>query len=738
MGFGDYLVKKGLISKEQHDIALRMQNKKRLLGVIAEEEGYMTAEDVSAVMEESEGRPDIQFGELAVSRGYLTSNQLRYLLDIRTRRKVRIGDILVQKGIISGDVLLHEVMNYESKRKKLNRILICEPTYTVSMLLKRMLAKYGYSVMTVRTGAEAIKAAQETKPHILMTSNVLEDMDGYSLCDRFLNDPATVGVYSILLSGDADKGSIERAFESGINHFLKKPVNEQELVNVILQLEREEGEKRPEKILIVDDSSGARSAIFKELTKVWSNIHMAVNGKEAVAKALQLKPDIITMDVEMPLMDGFQACRELKNHRDTESIPVIMISAHSSMDLRAKGFESGAVEYFTKPFLNGALASFLKMLVESKKISRKEKVLVADDSQVTRHILKYYFTKNGYNVYTADNGEEALTLMDKVVPDILVTDCYMPKLDGFDLAKKVREKGMLRHIPIVMITASASKSDILKGLAAGANDYLAKPFDEAELLARIDSLLKTKSLFEQLERDKAELKKVNEEKNRFLGMAVHDLRNPLGAISGYAHYLISHEVDKETTEKFHRIIADAAGGMTKLVDDLLNISKIDNGAVSLDITVEDLADIVAARVALANIIAREKNIMIHYSPYAEKLVFLFDRHKIEQVVDNLISNAIKFSPHGSNVHVSMNHHAGNVRVAVRDEGPGIPENEHGKVFVAFSKISVRPTGTETSTGLGLAIVSRIVKAHGGDIGFETTAGKGSTFFFTLPKEMGNN
>lgn len=735
MGFGDYLVQKGLIKKEQHGMALRIQNKKRLLGVIAEEEGYMTAEDVSAVMEESEGKPDIQFGELAVSRGYLTSNQLRYLLDIRTRRKVRIGDILVQKGFISGEILLHEVMNYEAKRKKLNRILICEPMHTVAMLLQRMLAKYGYSVTTVKTGAEAIKAALELKPNILMTSNVLEDMDGYSLCSRVLNNPAAVGVHSILLSSDADKDNIDRAFESGINHFIKKPVQEYELVNVILQLEREEAEKRAEKILIVDDSAGARSAIYKELSRAWGNIHMAVNGRDAVTKALQLRPDIITMDVEMPVMDGFQACRELKEHPDTESIPVIMISAHSSMELRARGFDSGAVEYFTKPFQDGTLSSFLRMLMEAKKISRKEKVLVADDSQVTRHILKYYFTKNGYNVYTADNGEEALGLMEKVVPDILVTDCYMPRLDGFDLAKKVREKARLRHIPIVMITASASKTDILKGLAAGANDYLAKPFDEAELLARIDSLLKTKSLFDQLERDKAELKKVNEEKNRFLSMAAHDLRNPLGAISGYASYLVSHVSDEETRVRFLKIIAEAAGGMMKLVDDLLNISKIENGVVALETATGDLAEVVATRVALANILAREKDITIHFSR-DKSYVLPFDKHKVEQVIDNFISNAIKFSPPGKNVYVSLNYDAVNVRVAVRDEGPGIPEKEHNKVFVPFAKISVRPTGNETSTGLGLAIAARIVNAHGGTTGFESEPGRGSVFFFTLPKETG--
>ncbi|VAX17911.1 hypothetical protein MNBD_NITROSPINAE02-621 [hydrothermal vent metagenome] len=733
MGFGENLVKRGLITREQHELALGLQSKNRLVGQIAIEQNYLSEQQVSEVLEYTDGKPDIYFGEAAISMGLLTLNQVRYILDCRTKRKVRIGDILVRIGAISSETLHQEVMRYDAKRKRLRNILVCEPSKTVSLILERWLKKYGYFVHVTRTGEEAYKLAKEIKPDIFMVSSVLEDITGIKLCYKLLSDPSTAGARLILISGRVEPKEIDIAFEVGVNHFLTKPIKEDELINIIYQLEREESDKKPEKILIVDDSPGARMIIFKELSTTWANIYMAKDGKEGVEKAKAILPDIITMDVEMPLMNGLEACRSLKEDPATEDIPVIMISSQTTQESRARGFEVGAVEYFSKPFGPGLLTEFMKMLVEAKKISKREKILIVEDSKITRHILKYFFEKNGFSTTTVPNGVEALVAIPEINPDIIITDCYMPLMDGFTFAREMKKQKERRHIPIIMLTASTAKSDVLKGLAAGASDYISKPFDESELLARVDVHLKNQFLLAQLEEEKEKLQKANEEKDKFIGIAAHDLRNPLVSIKSFASMIASNDYDEETKEKFLEIITTVSEEMLDLLEDLLDISTIESGKVFLNLETHNIGDVVQNRVLISGPMAKNKEITINFLGSLD-IDVVFDLQKIEQVIDNLVSNAIKYTKPGKNIYVSIEDYPTLVKVVVKDEGLGIPDEEISKLFIPFSKLSVKATAGEKSTGLGLSIASKIVKAHSGKIGVESKVDAGSEFYFTLPKK----
>ncbi|MBI5816609.1 MAG: response regulator [Nitrospinae bacterium] len=729
VSFGQHLVDKGLITSEQHEKALQIQNKARLLGEIAVELNYLKPDDVSLTAEYMEINPGVKFGEAAISIGLLNSNQLRYLLDVRTRRKVKIGDIIVENGFLDEETLRKEVISFNARRKRLNKILLCDPSHTITKVLERMLTKYGYEVYKAKSGAEAISVAAAAKPDILMTSIVLPDMEGYDLCNKLMFNSATMGVRMVMLSSDDTVENVEKAFENGINHFLKKPVSENELINIIYQIEREESEKRPEKILVVDDSHGARVVILKELASAGFRVFAAENGREGVEMAKALKPDIITMDVEMPVMDGFAACHALKDDPATEDVPVIIISAKSAPELREKGFAAGAVEYFSKPFKTGRLADYIRILFETRKINKSEKVLVVDDSNVTLHILKYIFRKNGYKVAAAKNAIQAAELLPEFMPDLIVTDCNMPGKDGFEFTRDIKSSQAYRHVPVIMVTASSSSEDILKGLAAGATDYIVKPFDEAELLARAGSHLDNKRLYDEVRKEKEALKKTNALKDRFIGMAAHDLRGPLSSISGFAALL---EEDIPNRAEISSIIKNAADEMIGLIDDLLDISKIESGILDLKRMPYDIVDVVTRRVELFRSLAGRKSIALHIKPHPP-IALWADKVKIQQVIDNILSNAIKYTKPGKNISVEITDAAESAQVAVRDEGVGIPKEELGRVFDGFAKLSSRPTSGEKSTGLGLAIASRIVKAHGGMLGVESEIGVGSVFSFSLPK-----
>lgn len=255
-------------------------------------------------------------------------------------------------------------------------------------------------------------------------------------------------------------------------------------------------------------------------------------------------------------------------------------------------------------------------------------------------------------------------------------------------------------------------------------------FDE---LSRVNNELA--NLQRQMAKANIELARLNEQKNQLLGMAAHDLRNPLGVIMSYAKFLdrIAGVRLDDQERRFLAQIAKSSQFMLRLLEDLLDVSQIESGKLQLNLAPLDLAAAVAGSVELNRMLAGAKNIAIELPPQAAPLWVEADATKIEQVLNNLISNAVKYSPPGTTVGVTLEADAGEVTVRVRDQGQGIPAAELSRLFQPFSKTSVKSTGGEKSTGLGLAITRRIVEGHGGRIGVESRVGEGSRFSFSLPR-----
>jgi signal transduction histidine kinase len=242
------------------------------------------------------------------------------------------------------------------------------------------------------------------------------------------------------------------------------------------------------------------------------------------------------------------------------------------------------------------------------------------------------------------------------------------------------------------------------------------------------------NLQREMAKKNAELQQLNVQKNRLLGMAAHDLRNPLGVILSYAEFLETEAFDalNEEQREFVTTIKDTSEFMLRLVTDLLDVTAIEAGQLKLDRQPADLVRLIQHNVALNRVLAAKKDIAVEFDAPAACPPFALDAGKIEQVLNNLIGNAVKFSHRGTRVQVRLTGGQDVVTVAVADRGQGIPAADLPKLFTPFSKTSVRSTGGEQSTGLGLAIVRRIVEGHGGRIWVESEVGQGSTFFFALP------
>lgn len=262
-----------------------------------------------------------------------------------------------------------------------------------------------------------------------------------------------------------------------------------------------------------------------------------------------------------------------------------------------------------------------------------------------------------------------------------------------------------------------------------------------ESLEDLDQLRKTlietngelSYLTRRYQKANVQLTKLNEQKNHFLGIAAHDLRNPLAAILAYCDFLLE-DMDPEDEERvsFLENIKISSRYMLDLLEDLLDVTQIEAGKLSLDMQEARLIDLVRKNIELNSIIAQRKDISIRLCCHEDLPPVPLDPMKIEQVLNNIISNAVKYSHSGTAVEVSIFRSGDYATLSVKDQGIGIPAKDIDRIFQPFAKLGRQGTAGESSTGLGLAIVQKIILGHKGRIWVESTEGEGTTFYFTLP------
>ena len=365
---------------------------------------------------------------------------------------------------------------------------------------------------------------------------------------------------------------------------------------------------------------------------------------------------------------------------------------------------------------------------------KNRKVLLVDDDRLNIRILSGILKPEGLALSEACSGESAIEEYERFLPDLVLLDVVMPGIDGFETCRRLKQKHGPHCAPVIFITAKSDTSDVVEGLAAGGVDYLPKPFRPKEALARIRIHLQNRMLHEQQTKLVEQLKRANADKNRLMGMAAHDLRNPLASIRALAEFLSDGTVGPMTAEQLDLIktIHDASQSMLTLVNELLDFSVIESGELKVHPVKTSLGELIAKSVELTNINAVKKGTRVEFARDATGENIPIDQEKIKQVVDNLLSNAVKFSPSNSVIRVTLQARPDHVTVSVRDQGPGIPDGDRDKLFKDFGRTSVKPTAGEKSTGLGLAICKKIIVAHQGDICADNEPDGGCTFKFTLP------
>ncbi|MBF0587919.1 MAG: response regulator [Magnetococcales bacterium] len=354
------------------------------------------------------------------------------------------------------------------------------------------------------------------------------------------------------------------------------------------------------------------------------------------------------------------------------------------------------------------------------------KILVVEDEKSNIDLLVGLLSER-FRIKVAKNGRQGLERVRANAPDLILLDIMLPEMDGFEVCKRLKADPATQQIPIIFITGLDNPEEETRGLEAGAVDFIRKPFNPNVVLARIDTQL-------ELQRQRRDLEALSELKNRFLGMAAHDMRNPLNAICGLSDLMINMEMKSEERTKFITTINNVGNQMLQLINDLLDVTVIESGSFNMERERDDLGALVQERIDILKVTAGLKEVTIE-AEIKQTDTARFDRSRMRQVVDNLLGNAIKFSSEGSSITVRAGTEEGKVYFQVVDRGPGIPKEEQGRLFDAFQKLSTRPTAGEKGAGLGLSIVKKIVDAHEGEVRVNSLPGQGSTFSVYLAVDV---
>jgi signal transduction histidine kinase len=368
----------------------------------------------------------------------------------------------------------------------------------------------------------------------------------------------------------------------------------------------------------------------------------------------------------------------------------------------------------------------LRQLSDPTTTAARPRVLIIDDNADLREYIGSLLAP-AYEISTANDGLQGLTMAKSELPDIIVSDVMMPALSGIDLVRELRADPRSASIPVILLSARAGQESAIEGLDAGSDDYLVKPFSAAELLARVRThtqlALKRREWINELE-------SANRELDAFTYSVAHDLRAPLRAINGMAEILFEDklgELDQEG-QRYLRIIRDSGARMTQLIEDLLKLSRITRSELARQSV--DLSAIAReiARGLSGTEPGREVDFLIQDGIRAEA-----DPRLLRVALENLLGNAWKFTSKqvAARIEFGVDERQAGVIFFVRDNGAGFDMAYADKLFGVFQRLHA-VTEFE-GTGVGLATVRRIVSRHGGRIWAEGAVNKGATFFFTLEK-----
>ncbi|WP_411680991.1 ATP-binding protein [Clostridium thailandense] len=413
---------------------------------------------------------------------------------------------------------------------------------------------------------------------------------------------------------------------------------------------------------------------------------------------------------------------------------------------------------------NGIESLEEEVKIKNKTNENNRRILVVDDEPINISVLKHFLEYEHYTVITAANGKEA---MDKVFNDkdldLIILDIMLPDMLGFEICSLIREKYSLIELPVIMMTADNRTESLVASFECGANDYLEKPFERSELLARVKTLIDLKHLakeklqlqcqiddttkqveelsenFEENKRILSEVLEYDKIKTEFFANISHELRTPLNVIWSSIQLLQSISSNRNINEydinKYFTIMNQNTLRLLRLINNLIDTTKIDGGYLSLNLSNGNIVYVIEEITLSAASYIESQGISLVFDTEVEEKYMAFDADKIERIVLNILSNAIKFTDRGGSILVNIYDLDDKIKLSIKDTGIGIPEDKLESIFGRFAQVDRSLSRKSEGSGIGLSLVKSLVELHSGVVYVKSKLEEGSEFIIELPVKL---
>jgi two-component system NtrC family sensor kinase len=653
-------------------------------------------------------------------------------------------------------------------------ILIVDDSLTVRMDLMETLGSAGLGATTACASiAEARQVLAAERFSLVILDVLLPDGDGIDLLAEIRGSPATRDTAVILLSTEAEVKDRVRGMQTGADEYVGKPYEPSYLIaRARALLHCEQGAVAPanETILVIDDSVTFREALKAALEAASYRVVIAGTGEEGLRVAAEQRPTAIIVDGVLPGVDGAAVIRRIRLDAALRGTPCLLLTGSEDRGAELRALDSGADAFVRKEegteivlvrltaALRGAGTQHARQGAAS--LNAAKRILTVDDSETYLQVLADALRGVGYEVVLARSGEQALDLLAVQPVDCILLDLLMPGIGGEEACRRIKAAPTMRGTPIIMLTGVEDRDVMIRGLSAGADDYIAKSSDFEVLRARVlaqmrrkqfedeNRLIREELLRKELEAAEArtarevaearaalvgELERKNKELEAFSYSVSHDLRAPLRSIDGFSQALLEDfgEALKPQAQDYLGRVRAAAQRMGELVDDLLQLSQV--GRAPLRRQLVDLSAMAQSVVAALQRAHPNRQVEIRIT---DRLTADGDPGLLQALLENLLGNAWKFTAttESSTIELVAHRNADSITYVVRDNGVGFDMAFADRLFAPFQRLH---TAAEfPGTGIGLATVQRIVDRHGGRVWAESEVGNGAAFFWTLPNTNG--
>jgi two-component system sensor histidine kinase/response regulator len=361
-------------------------------------------------------------------------------------------------------------------------------------------------------------------------------------------------------------------------------------------------------------------------------------------------------------------------------------------------------------------------------------ILVIEDDQVLNEKIKIMLELESYQVEQASTGSEGLDKARQLLPDLILCDIMLPEMDGFEILAALRSEADTQHLPLLFLTALADKRSMRQGMRLGADDYLIKPFEYDELMDAISARLQRQAqLRGAAEKRIDQLEQISLNKDKFLALICHDLNNSFSGVMG-ASMMLQHDLDRlkpEEIRTFASLMYDSTQSSVQMLQSMLNWSRQQIEGLAYEAAPIDLAALIAKVEYGLQPLLREKRqaISVDLAPHIHLHA---DAGMLESVMRNLLTNAIKFSPMGSDISIQAVMLDGALHLSIADQGVGMSAEQIEQLF-SFSRQTTLGTQGEKGAGIGLILTYDLVQRQGAHIQVSSTPGQGTTFTLIFPQ-----